>query len=376
MGTSDTSLEYLIIKPASEPQTHEAQLRNAAYWGVKAGVSAEDYLKLNPILQQGVFARNGRLKYWVLVPQDDPETTNFFASCQVMAREVLTLHPAQNVPKSSFGHAISFVIVPPEHRGKGYANRFMSLLHSALAPHRYPNPTKAPTPTDHPSTVSILYSAVGDYYARCAPSVGESGWSRQSSCVTTWPLSSIRISPNKAFVPPTEFLSESEVTATLDSDDSHIPMELLQLQKKNPTKTYFAFVPTAPLNAYSLTMSKLTPDGSSNISWGAQISGSRDFMTWVLFDDAGFKLIITRLRASASAFPALLGAALQVAQGARCKGIEVWNIPEHLKEVVRTTGGVTAEREECIPAFKWYGQESRTADTDVVWAMNERYGWC
>ncbi|CAE6445063.1 unnamed protein product [Rhizoctonia solani] len=366
------SLEHLIIKPASEAQTHEAQLRNAAYWGVKAGASVEDYLKLNPILQQGVFAHNGRLKYWVLVPQDEPDTTNFYASCQVMAREVLTLHPTQNVPKSGFGHAISFVIVPPEHRGKGYANRFMSLLHSALAPHRYPNSIKAPTPADHSSTVSILYSAVGDYYARCAPSVGESGWSRQSSFVTTWPLSGVKIPPTKDFFPPIELLSESEVATILDSDDSHIPTDLSRLQKKNPTKTYFAFVPTAPLNAYSLTMSKLVPGVLSNTSWGARASGSRDFMTWVLFDDAGFKLIITRIRASASAFPALLGAALQVAQGAQCEGIEIWNVPEHLKEIAQVTGGVTTEREDCVPAFKWYGQEPKTAGADVVWAINER----
>ncbi|CAE6346502.1 unnamed protein product [Rhizoctonia solani] len=369
------SLDHLIIKPASEAQTHEAQLRNGAYWGASAGVSIDDYLRLHPILQKGVFARDGKLQYWVLVSKDDPESTNFYASCQVLARSVATLHPQQSSPTYGFGHVASFVIVPPEYRGKGYAQCMMTLLHSALAPHRYPNPSKVPTVASHQSTVSILYSAVGDYYARCAPP-GESGWTRQTSWRTTWPLSSIHIPPKKATSLPVTLLSEHDVTETLDSDDSNVPADLLELQKKNPKKTFFAFVPTAPLNAYFLTMSKVTPGGLSNTHWGARIPGSNDFMTWVIFDQPNLKVIITRLRATADSFPVLLNAALQVAQDAKCEGIEVGNIPEHLKEVAQATGGVTTEWDDHLPAFKWYGENSGDASADAVWAMEERYSWC
>ncbi|KAF8688130.1 hypothetical protein RHS03_09788, partial [Rhizoctonia solani] len=274
------SFGHLVVKPASEAQVHEAQLRSGAYWGVRAGVSIDDFLKLHPVLQQGVFAKNGKLQYWVLVSKDDLESTGFYASCQVLARDILTLHPGQTSPSSGFGHAISFVIVPPEHRGKGYAQCFMSLLHSALAPHRYPNILQVPTTTSRPSSVSVLYSAVGDYYARCIPVAGESGWIQQKSWRTTWPLSSIRIPPKKAISLPVELLSESDVTKVLDSDDTLVPADLLELQKKNPKKTFFAFVPTSPLNTYFLTMSKLAMGGLSNNAWGAQIPGSKDFMTW------------------------------------------------------------------------------------------------
>ncbi|KAG8685154.1 hypothetical protein FRC11_011033 [Ceratobasidium sp. 423] len=370
------SLEHLTIKSASAAQTHEAQLRNAAYWGAQAGIAVEDYVKLNAIFQQGVYARDGRLKYWVLVPQDDLESTNFYASCQVLTRDVLTLYPGQISPSSSFGHSISFVIVPPEHRGKGYANRFMSLLHSVLAPHRYPNPLKAPKVADHPSTVSILYSIVGDFYTRCVPAAGESGWSRQRSFKTTWHLSDIKIPLSKGFLPPVELLSELDVTETLNSDDRNIPADLLQLQKKDPTKTYFAFARTAPLNTYFLTISKLTPSGSSNASWGARVPDSSNFMTWVLFGEPGLKLIITRLRATADSFPVLLNAALRVAQDAQCQAIEIWNLPEHLTQVARVIGGVMAEQQDYLPSFKWYGQQPEVAGADVVWALEERYSWC
>ncbi|CAE7203429.1 unnamed protein product [Rhizoctonia solani] len=370
-------LERLIVKHATEAQAREAVIRNAGHWGARANVSVDDFVGLYAIFRQGVFGRDGRLKTWVLVPEDNPETTEFYASCQVFTREVLILQPGQASPTSSFGHVVSAVLVPPEHRGKGYARRFMSLMHSVLAPHRYPNSPKAPTVDDRPSTVSVLYSAVGDYYSRCTPSEGESGWTLQKSLITTWLPPNFQLSPGTE-TPPIELLSESDVVATLDSDDSRIPVDLLELREKDPSKTYFAFVPTAPLNDFSVTMSKLFPGAPSDPSWGAKIPGGSDFMTWVYFRRSGLNLVVTRLRASAESFPALLGAAFQVARDMGCEGVEIWNVPEHLAEIARTTGGETTERDTNISALKWYGQQpgSGVDHTDVVWALDERYSWC
>ncbi|KAH7335643.1 hypothetical protein B0J17DRAFT_667209 [Rhizoctonia solani] len=373
------TLDHLIVKPATKAQAHELVLRNAAHWGAKVGMTVDAFVELFAVFQQGVFARDGRRTVWVLAPEDDPDTTNFYASCQVYTREVLTLQPGQKSPSSSFGQAISSVLVPPEHRGKGYANRLMSLLHSVLAPHRYPNPLKAPTVIDRPSTVSVLYSSVGDYYSRCVPSAGESGWNLQKSLITRWPLSSVQI-PSKEHSPSIQLLSESDVTVTLDSDDSNIPTDLLELQKKAPTKTYFAFAPTAPLNAHSILLSKIAPGGPANPSWGAKIPGSGDFMTWVFFSRPDLNLVVTRLRATADSFPVLLDAAYRVAQDAKCEGMEVWNLSEDLREIARETGGETKDREmdANLSAFKWYGEQpqSKVDNGDVVWALDERYSWC
>ncbi|KAJ1300329.1 hypothetical protein OPQ81_005150 [Rhizoctonia solani] len=337
------SLDHLIIKPATKAQAHEAIVRNAAHWGARAGINVDDYVKLSAIVQEGVFARDGRL---------------------------------QTSPSSSFGHLITYVIVPPEHRAKGYAKLFMSLMHSVLAPHRYPNPVKVPTATDHPSTVSVLYSSVGDYYARCAPLEGESGWTLQKSLITTWRLSDVQISEGTS--PAVKILSESDVTETLDSDDSNIPTDLLELQEKDPMKTYFAFVPTAPLNAYSVTLGKLFlkhVDGPSNPSWGAKIPGTSNFMTWTYFGLPNLELIVTRLRATADSFPLLLHAALRAARDAKCASVAVWNVPEHLNGIARETDGETAERDDDLSAFKWYGQEPdlKTDNAGIVWALDERW---
>ncbi|KAH7335642.1 hypothetical protein B0J17DRAFT_49994 [Rhizoctonia solani] len=273
---------------------------------------------------------------------------------------------------------MSAVLVSEEHRGKGYAKRLMSLLHSVVAPHRYLNPLKAPSVIDRPSTVSVQYSAVGDYYSHCIPSAGESRWDVQKALITTWPSSSTHIPPSKGNSRPIELLSEPDVTATLNSDDLNIPTDILEFQKNDPIKTYFAFAPTAPLNAYSITFSKFTPGVPVNPPWGAKVTGTGDFMTWGFFKRPTLKSVVTRLRASTDSFPLLLDAAYRVAQDTQCDAIEAWNVPEYLKEIVRETGGETVARERNLSSFKWYGEQpnSKVDDEDIVWVLDERYNWC
>ncbi|KAJ1302378.1 hypothetical protein OPQ81_001190 [Rhizoctonia solani] len=349
--------------------------RTLDQWSAISGISVDEYLKLSETIHQGVFARDGKLNAWVLAPEDDPETIGFFASCMTLTREVLTLEPGQNSPKSSFGHTIIFVLVPPEHRGKGYAKHLMSLMHSVLAPHRYPNPRKAYPITNHHSTVSTLYTTAGDYYSRCVPSEGESGWSLQKSFITNWSLSNAQLPLVQETSTPVELLSESDATTTLDLDDSNIPDDLLKFQREDPKKTYFAFVPTSPLNAHSITLCKSFPGGPSDPSWGAKIRGGRDFMTWIIYSRPKLQLVVTRVRATVHSFPLLLHAALRAAQGAKCEGMEVLNLPEHLIGIAQESGGETTERATYVSMFKWYGQRtnSTTVNANVVWALNEHY---
>lgn len=369
------AINDLIVKPASEAQTREVILRNAAQWGAKAGIAVEDFVKLNAIFQTGDYARNARLTIWVLVPANDTDTTDFYSSCQTFTREVQILHPGQTTPVSEFGHAISAVLTHPRHRGKGCGKRFMSLLHAALAPQRYPGLRNSVTPTHPPSTVSVLYSSVGEFYASCVPAPGESGWTSQRSMKTVWTLSAISDIPAEASRSTVPLLSESEITSLLSADDRNIPADLLELQKSDPTKTYFAFAPTAPLNAFSLTLSKLSPGCPTNVPWGARVSDGGDFMTWVYETRTSRKLVITRLRADINSFPALFGAALAAARETNREIIEMWNVPQELLGIVRATGGETIERKELLSAFKWYGTGS-ASNKDIVWALDERYGWC
>ncbi|GAB1527418.1 hypothetical protein RhiTH_010593 [Rhizoctonia solani] len=367
------SLEDLIVRLANEAQFHGATRRDALYWAGRSGLSVEDHVTLDELLLHGAFEREGKLHIWVFVPKDNPETTDFYASCETLAREVITLQPGQSEPSSSYGHSITSVIVPPEHRRKGYAERFMSLLHSALVPHRYPDPLNTPVTFKQPSTVSVLYSVVGNYYARCVPAARESGWTIQKSFVTTWPLSNVHISQTTSS--PVESLSDTEIISALDLDDSNIPGDMLKMQKQDPEKTYFAFVPTAPLNDYSVVISKLVMKsrGVAALSWGAKIPGTNNFMAWVFHGLEQVQLVITRLRATPDLFPTLLAAAVRTAKDTGCESIEIWNVPEDLKMIARKTGGETTERTDDLAAFKWYGQNSdpKIDNKDVIWAVEE-----
>ncbi|GAB1528151.1 hypothetical protein RhiTH_011342 [Rhizoctonia solani] len=354
------SLEDLIVRLANEAQFHGATRRDALYWAGRSGLSVEDYVTLDELLLHGAFEREGKLHIWVFVPKDDPETTHFYASCETLAREVITLQPGQSEPSSSYGHSITSVIVPPEHRRKGYAERFMSLLHSALVPHRYPDPLNTSVTFKQPSTVRVLYSVVGNYYARCVPAARESGWTIQKSFVTTWPLSNVHISQTTSS--PVESLSDTEIISALDLDDSNIPGDMLKMQKQDPEKTYFAF------------QTSNEEPRCSRFIMGAKIPGTNNFMAWVFHGLEQVQLVITRLRATPDLFPTLLAAAVRTAKDTGCESIEIWNVPEDLKMIARKTGGETTERTDDLAAFKWYGQNSdpKIDNKDVIWAVEER----
>lgn len=367
------ALNNLVVKPASELQTREVVVRNAAHWGVRAGVSEEEFMKFDAVFRTGEFAREGRVVVWVLVPADSLESTDFYASCQVYTREVLVLYPGQTTATSEFGHGISSVLTPPQHRGKGYARRLMSLLHVALAPLRYPHLQKSVIlPEGHPpSTVSVLYSSVGDFYASCPPCPDESGWIAPGPTKVLWKVESLDgFTADSPLA--TDPILESGIAPKLSSDDKLIPGDLLELQKSDPTKTYFAFAPTAPLNAWSLTLSKFISGCPPNVTWGAQVPGTNDFMIWVYHPKGkSLKLFINRLRASAQSFPALFEAAILAARENKCEIIEVWNLPQHLVRVAQATGGELTERRDSLSAFKWYGK-GQGSDGSVVWALDER----
>lgn len=293
------------------------------------------------------------------------------------SRQVLALRPGQTLPSYDTGRAISSVFTPPRFRNKGYARRFMSQLHAALAPQCYPDLRTLASPAHSESIVSVLYSSVGDFYSSCTPSAGELGWTIQRSLKTSWALSDIKqlLELGEAEQSTIPLLSGSDVAATLSLDDHEISADLLERQKIDPSATYFAFAPTAPLNSLPMTLSMLvdpsTRSDSSDVAWGARIPDSGEFVTWVYLHGTARTLSITRLRASTISLAWLLRAAAHAAEKTKCESIEAWNVPEHLASVVKATGGDTFERQENLSAFKWYGKQPGETGK-VVWALDER----
>lgn len=65
----------------------------------------------------------------------------------------------------------------------------------------------------------------------------------------------------------------------------------------------------------------------------------------------------------------MLGMVIELAAVYELDSVEVWNLDEELKEVAKDLKGSEVEREEHLPAVKWYGKEKVE---DVKWRFNEK----
>ncbi|KAF8600196.1 hypothetical protein BDV93DRAFT_525597 [Ceratobasidium sp. AG-I] len=369
MSDSMSNLQDLTIQQANDEQRSEIIKRVAAQWG--DDLTGIDYFtRLHALHEAKEYATEGKLVYWVLVPKSNRNTTDFYACCRTYRREVLVLRPDQAQASSEIGYVISAVVTEPIHRGKGYAKYMMTLIHRALAHHVYPDLDIHIPNGVKPATLSVLYSDVGDFYARCGPTASESGWKIQTPITTTWEIKgTLALLDNT--IPPTHdvaLLSEPQVADWLDRD---IPD--LDNLSRSPTAAYFAFPPRLP-QQYLISRSAINPSHkqASPEAWGAHIPSKGHFVVWS-FDYGDKKLMINRLKADSDTFPMLLRAVLQVGEIQECDSAEAWNVPQALLDAAKLLGGVAGECDDHRPAYRWYGPEH---EGEVIWVMNEHYSWC
>lgn len=242
----------------------------------------------------------------------------------------------------------------------------MSLVHRALAHHLYPDPDIHIPSGVKPATLSVLYSAVGNFYARCGPNKDEPGWKIQGPISTTWAIrqtiASLDTLPSSPY--DVTLLSGPQAADLLEKD---VPD--LNALPRSPATAYFAFPPRLPyLYVYSRSEFNPSHKKTSSTAWGARISSTGHFIVW-MFDYAANAVLISRLKADSNTLPVLLRAALQAGETQGCKTAEAWNVPQGLLDAATLLGGVTGERGDYIPAYRWYGTEHAG---DVVWAMNEQ----
>ncbi|KAJ1300090.1 hypothetical protein OPQ81_002572 [Rhizoctonia solani] len=332
--------------------------------------------RLEIIKQTKDYTKDGRLTYWVLVPEHDKRTLDILSCCRTYRRDASILHANSDTPAQGFGYAIGTVVTPKKHRRQGYANQMLTLLgrgHHALAPNVYPDPgviIDIP-PSVYPGAFSVLYSDVGAYYERCGPAHGEIGWKVQNPISTIWQLSEAHpvLSNQSGLSPEVQLLSQEEVTTLLSSD---VPdWETLP---RTPDTTYVSFSPSAVPNLHLMTRSTIHPlhNKSSDVFWGAKMTSNGHFITWAFDYSSPLTLVITRINTDSSTLPILLLAALKAGEAQRCEQAEVWNLPEELLEEARRIGGKTHERALHLPAIRWYGPEPAEK---VVWMRNEYYSW-
>ncbi|KAJ7293930.1 hypothetical protein C8J57DRAFT_1491281 [Mycena rebaudengoi] len=373
------SLSALSLFPATSEQIAEARRRTLDEWG--KGLTLAEHLQRDANEDQFECSRDGLLITWVLAPREDPETLNFKCSCETFKRIGIVLDPATKTTEDVTCYAIASVFTPPGNRGKGYAHHMLALLHYLIADVEalLPRPEFPAAWGEPPSKVegtgkarfSALWSDVGDFYSACGPAPGiRDGWVIRGTTTTVWDVAPLKLQPSDSSL-NWKWLDDPGVSKLWTEDAEKMRQDM---EQADGTDVSFAFLPTRGVASFQHRRLEIFLERLVNPpinTWGVVSSDNSVFATWTVDPrpPAPMTLTVTRIRAEPHSFGELVGKILEIAKKHDAKRIEVWNLPTELEALAGTLGAVTYEREEHLPAFKWYGKE---AESSITWAFNER----
>ena len=277
-------------------------------------------------------------------------------------------------------YGIASVYTPEYNRGKGYASRMMRLLHWVLAPSGAlgPFPEEWGMAPKIPSTVlcadatfSSLWSDVGAFYGACGPSPSTNGWEIQGNVSTVWQIGESSRSEPLNDSKGWRWMESDEVSKCWEGESHRMIGDMCD-QSHDATSSLFAFLPENGVAEFQRLrmLSRLQKAGIYLAFWGLSAnSGPQDgLVTWTVELNGPPTLIVTRFRAKEhSDYKTIILGLLEYAKSQGLQRMEIWGLPPQVHEVASETGGQTVQREEHLPAYRWYG-----AQTDVVWAFNEK----
>ncbi|GLB41951.1 putative expressed protein [Lyophyllum shimeji] len=390
-----TILSSLSLFPATPEQVIESRRRTAIAWG--KDMTLEEYLHRDDVSDTQEHARDGKLITWVLAPRDDPTSLNFVSSCETFRREGLVWRrpppppdgeDSVPMPERVTCYGIASVFTPPSLRGNGYAAHMMRLLHWVLAETSWLPKVFSEEWGTPPARVahagdgwfSALWSDIGrDFYKRCGPTMDQEGWIVRSPASTVWNVSA-EILLSEADPTNWTWLDEAGVLELWEKDADNVAHTL---GLPDNYRVSLTFLPNKGVAAFQHQrnihiLNRLVPPIQY---WGIMAKhDSQDaildtFATWSFeVRLPGLKtLIITRLRSRPESFKSLMSTVMAVAKQQGMERVEVYSLPDELQSVAASMGGITFEREEHLPAFKWYGAEK---SSEVAWLLNEKFCWC
>ncbi|KAI0795453.1 hypothetical protein C8Q75DRAFT_712127 [Abortiporus biennis] len=385
MSKADLSLFTLF--PATREQVLISRRRTFAQWS--GGTPLEKYLARDAFLEQFDHSANDNLIIWVLAPRDDPKTLDFACSCETYRRKVVVVSSEDGAPKlrEAIGYGIASVYTPPAKRQHGYASHMLNLLHWVLADRNILSVDKFPAEWGNPPSpahntgdgiLSVLYSDVGPvFYSQRGPSLDRSftGWVAQGSIMTSFQLNTTKdIAPAEESDHEWKWMSVEDNATFFEHESERMKEDALQTSPE--IGLLFTFLPKNGIALFNIQRTvcfsdDLSPSMPSQI-WGVQRTDDSNspFATWTYdIRVPPFALVVTRIRATKATFPNLYAKILEAARKKEVEKIEIWNLSKELEGVAAELGGITASREEHIPAVKWYGPESHDK---VTWLFNEK----
>ncbi|KAJ7071595.1 hypothetical protein C8F01DRAFT_1111167 [Mycena amicta] len=373
-------LSTISVYPATHEQTIESRRRTQNEWS--RGLTLEEHLARDAAQEHLEGSLGGRFMTWVLAPRDDPTTIDFKCACETFKRTGLVYNPSVGAIEEVTCYAIASLFTPADKRGQGFGRHMMSLLHWVLA-----DETLLPArdfPVDKwggpPPKVdglrngrfTALWSDVGDLYSTCGPfSAEEKGWVIRGISTIMWDVDeSLFLNP---IDPVSDWirLDNAGVSKLWEADAETIHHDLTTGKQLS-----FAFQPSNGVASFQhrrLDMYLERLDNPPN-TLGVISEDRQTYATWAIDPRPPVpRLVVTRLRAGAQGFESLVSKIFEVARKHDVKTIEIWGLSKELQNAARKLGARVYERDDHLPAFKWYGKE---AEAEVAWAFNERFCWC
>ncbi|KAF5352910.1 hypothetical protein D9758_007887 [Tetrapyrgos nigripes] len=389
------SLSLFLATPA---QAIESRRRTHKIWG--NGMTEEQYIERDDQCAESLCGRDGKFRVWwvwsnshelegrcnsqgfwlrgmILIHLSSSPLVKLFLRAGVVHR----LNSSASQQVACYG--IASVFTPPTYRKRGYAQHMMSLLHWVLSPESlstFPQEWGTPPPRipELPNgQFSVLYSDIGNFYARCGSKLDEDGWIMRGANSVVWDASTLTpatFSPKSSA--KWKWLSENDVDGVILRDSELIQSEL---RVKPSAKVSFTFLPSGGVEAFQRERQKIfwEKENPPMDRWGAVLDttdASTVFATWTfeLIPSKPRTLVVTRIRVDPgdeAQVHDLLRQAFEVAKEHKIAKMEVWDASEEIKGVLEQAGGQSIKRDEHLPAFKWYGIER---SDDIEWVLNEK----
>lgn len=145
-----TSPSISLVHPTAEEQYEQTNVNGASWRGA---LSIESYHRREAHLAAQDATRDGGIGHWVLVHDRGDGSRKILCGCETYRKRALIAR--RGSVHESFVQGIGSVFTPESNRGKGYANRMMTLLADGLTDAHHDRFG------DDADTFSVLYSDIG-----------------------------------------------------------------------------------------------------------------------------------------------------------------------------------------------------------------------
>ncbi|KAJ4367357.1 hypothetical protein N0V83_006938 [Neocucurbitaria cava] len=386
-----------LVHPTEEEKLIQFNL-NGAEW--RGALSMEAYLRREATLSQQSLTKDGGITYWILIdtslpnnPLDPHSKTRLpLASCETYRKKALVWQDGKL--QEAICHGIGSVYCASHLRRRGYAQRMMKELGTALRTHQTDEKTQ--------SLFSVLYSDIGKKF------YNEFGWEPFNSshisihadiCVDTSGLPSAR----PLYAEDLQELCEIDaafVKRSLESRPKGSNTAVALLPDIDTIRWHHArenFV-AMELHGKMPTIKGAivgTEKGKRvwcywNRTWynpnAAEAKGNTLHVLRLVIEDGGWEETVTRHingdsvdYSHEAAVAALLAIAQREAEEWKLEDVEMWSPTSTAVTAAQRldpSAKVIARDTSSIASLQWFSEHDGPVADKIDWIGNEKYGWC